>query len=199
MLLDACVLYPIGLRDTVLNMAEAGCFRVLWTEEILAETSRNIVEDTPGLTAEHLEKTFAAMRRAFPEAMVEDYEHLVASMTNHPKDRHVLAAAVAADADVIVTLNIRHFPRTACDPSLHLSPDPGRPAVRGGRSPAPAGARRPDRSSRPQDPPTHVAARDARPPRAPRPPLRRSHPRSGAREASRRTKHLSRIAEYRAF
>ena len=116
MLLDACVLYPIGLRDTVLNMAEAGCFRVLWTEEILAETSRNIVEDTPGLTAEHLEKTFAAMRRAFPEAMVEDYEHLVASMTNHPKDRHVLAAAVAADADVIVTLNIRHFPRTACDP-----------------------------------------------------------------------------------
>jgi hypothetical protein len=55
--LDACVLYPIGLRDTLLNIAEAGCFRVLWTEEILAETSRNIVEDTPGLTAEHLEKT----------------------------------------------------------------------------------------------------------------------------------------------
>jgi hypothetical protein len=75
--LDACVLYPIGLRDTLLNIAEAGCFRVLWTEEILAEASRNIVEDTPGLTAEHLEKTFAAMRRAFPEAMVENYEHLI--------------------------------------------------------------------------------------------------------------------------
>lgn len=114
--LDACVLYPIGLRDTLLNLAEAGCYRVLWTEEILTETSRNIVEDTPGLTAEHLDKTFAAMRRAFPEAMVEGYEHLVDSMTNHPKDRHVLAAAVAAEADVIVTLNTRHFPRVACDP-----------------------------------------------------------------------------------
>jgi predicted nucleic acid-binding protein len=114
--LDACVLYPIGLRDTLLNIAEAGCFRALWTEEILAETSRNIVEDTPGLTAEHLEKTFAAMRRAFPEAMVGNYEHLIDSMTNHPKDRHVLAAAVAAEADVIVTLNTRHFPRSACDP-----------------------------------------------------------------------------------
>ena len=56
------------------------------------------------------------MRRAFPEAMVEDDDHLVGSMTNHPKDRHVLAAAVAADADVIVTLNIRHFPPTACEP-----------------------------------------------------------------------------------
>ena len=116
--LDACVLYPIGLRDTLLNLAEAGCFRVLWTEEILAETSRNIVEDTPGLTTEHLEKTFAAMRRAFPEAMVENYEHLVGSMTNHPKDRHVLAAAVAvaSEADVIVTLNTRHFPSAACAP-----------------------------------------------------------------------------------
>jgi predicted nucleic acid-binding protein len=114
--LDACVLYPIGLRDTLLNLAEAGFYRVHWTEEILAETSRSIVEDTPGLTAEHLERTFAAMRRAFPEAMVEGYEHLVASMTNDPKDRHVLAAAVAAKADVIVTINVRHFPPSACDP-----------------------------------------------------------------------------------
>lgn len=44
--LDACVLYPIGLRDTLLNVAEAGLFRVLWTEEILAETARNIVRHT---------------------------------------------------------------------------------------------------------------------------------------------------------
>lgn len=114
--LDACVLYPVGLRDTLLNFAEAGCFRVLWTEEILTETSRSIVEDTPGLSAQHLGKTFAAMRRAFPEAIVEDYEHLVGSMDNHPEDRHVLAAAVAAEADVIVTLNIRHFPSAACEP-----------------------------------------------------------------------------------
>ena len=60
-LLDACVLYPVGLRDTLLNVAEAGFYRVLWTEEILAETSCNIVENTPGLTIEHLNKTFAAI------------------------------------------------------------------------------------------------------------------------------------------
>ncbi len=97
-------------------MSEAGLFRVLWTDEILAETVRNIVEDTPGLTAEHLEKTFAAMRRAFPEAMVHGHEPLEESMTNHAKDRHVLAAAVAAQADVVVTSNFRHFPLQACDP-----------------------------------------------------------------------------------
>lgn len=48
--------------------------------------------------------------------MVEGYEHLVNSMTNHPTDRHVLAAAAAAKANMIVTLNTRHFPRLACDP-----------------------------------------------------------------------------------
>lgn len=110
------MLYPIGLRDTLLNVAEAGFYRVLWSEEILTETSRNIVEDTPRLTAEQLEITFAAMRRAFPDAMVRGYEHLLDSMTNDPKDRHVLAAAVAAGAGVLVTSNLRHFPRTACDP-----------------------------------------------------------------------------------
>ena len=62
-------------------MAEAGLFRVLWTEEILAETARNIVRDTPGLTMEHLEKTFAAMRRAFPDAMISGYEPLIEAMT----------------------------------------------------------------------------------------------------------------------
>jgi len=97
------VLCSIGLRDTLLSVAEAGLFPVLWTDEIIAETARNIVEDTPDLTAAHLEKTFAAMRRAFPEAMVRGHEHLAESMTNHPKDRHVLAAAVAAQTGVVVT------------------------------------------------------------------------------------------------
>jgi predicted nucleic acid-binding protein len=41
--------------------------------------------------------------------MVEVPEGLAKVMTNHPGDRHVLAAAVTAKADIIVTSNLKHF------------------------------------------------------------------------------------------
>jgi hypothetical protein len=49
------------------------------------------------------------MENAFPEAMIAGYESLVPAMPNHPKDRHVAAAAVKAGAQVIVTNNLRDF------------------------------------------------------------------------------------------
>jgi hypothetical protein len=47
---------------------------------------------------------------SFPEARVHDYEKLMLRMTNHPKDRHVMAAAVQCGAHVIVTSNLKDFP-----------------------------------------------------------------------------------------
>jgi hypothetical protein len=44
-LLDACVLFPISVRDKRLNV---GFYRLVWTEEFLAETSRYI-DSTPAL------------------------------------------------------------------------------------------------------------------------------------------------------
>lgn len=55
------------------------------------------------------------MTEAFPEAMVTGYEHLEATVNSDPKDRHVLAAAVAAGADALVTVNLRDFPTDEMD------------------------------------------------------------------------------------
>lgn len=42
--LDACVIIPASFRDTLLRAAEAGFYRLHWTEEILTEVERNLVE-----------------------------------------------------------------------------------------------------------------------------------------------------------
>jgi hypothetical protein len=56
------------------------------------------------------------MARSFPDALVTGYETLIDGMTNDPKDRHVLAAAVRANAEAIVTFNVRDFPEPALKP-----------------------------------------------------------------------------------
>ena len=50
------------------------------------------------------------MQHAFPNALVTGHERLIAAMPNHPKDRHVLAAAVQVGAQVLITENLRDFP-----------------------------------------------------------------------------------------
>ena len=56
------------------------------------------------------------MASAFPEAMVTGHESMVDSMENDPKDRHVLAAAVHSDCEVVVTFNLQDFPASALTP-----------------------------------------------------------------------------------
>ena len=115
-LLDANVLYPAYLRDVILRFAYAGVFQVHWTDQILHEMSRNIKSRVPEERHDRVDRTVAQMREAFPEAMVTGHERLIESMTNHPKDRHVLAAAVQAGVDLIVTWNTEDFPRDSCEP-----------------------------------------------------------------------------------
>ena len=115
-LLDACVLYPAELRNLLLCVAEKEFYRPAWTYEILEEMRRSIVRNRPDLSLDRLDHLVKQMTLAFPEAMVEDYRSLVAGMTNHPGDRHVVAAAVRGRADVIVTFNVRHFGREHCSP-----------------------------------------------------------------------------------
>lgn len=52
----------------------------------------------------------------FPEALVTGFEPLEATLANDPGDRHILAAAIRARAEIIVTFNLRHFPRAALEP-----------------------------------------------------------------------------------
>ncbi len=111
--LDACVLYPAVLCDTLLQLAEAERFLPRWTETILQELSRALEERIGRAKTDY---RIGMMRATFPEAEVAGYESLIPAMANHPKDRHVLAAAVACGASVIVTDNLGDFPDAATIP-----------------------------------------------------------------------------------
>jgi predicted nucleic acid-binding protein len=115
--LDANVLYPFSLRDTLLRFAERELYVPFWSERILDEVARNLVADDRGdaATAARLQ---AAMRSAFPDALVhpDAIAAIEPTMTNDPGDRHVLAAAVVSGAEAIVTFNARHFPDAALAP-----------------------------------------------------------------------------------
>lgn len=116
--LDANVLIPPGLRDLLLSCADVTVFRPVWQARIEAELRRNGVRLARRRGASEadasaaLDHVLTQMNLAFPDARLEParWEHLVEQMTNHPKDRHVLAAAVGSEATHVVTANIRDFP-----------------------------------------------------------------------------------------
>lgn len=111
---DANVLYPAPLRDLFIRLAQAGLVRARWTEAIHEEWVRNVLADNPSLSAERLTRTRTLMNEAVRDCLVTGYEDLVESLTlPDPDDRHVLAAAIRANAEVIVTFNLKDFPATA--------------------------------------------------------------------------------------
>lgn len=114
-LLDACVLVPYDLCNVLLSLADEGLFVPLWSGPILAETERAMITKL-GIPHEKARQRIEAMTGAFPEALVQDFDDLVKVMRCHKKDRHVLAAAVRGDAQLLVTANLKDFPEHAADP-----------------------------------------------------------------------------------
>lgn len=110
-LFDACVLYPAPVRDLLLRIANAGIVRARWSDRILDECFKSIRRQRPELDPTSLERTRRLMCEAVPDCLVAGYEHLEKGLElPDPDDHHVLAAAIRANAQAIVTFNIRHFP-----------------------------------------------------------------------------------------
>jgi predicted nucleic acid-binding protein len=110
-LYDACVLYPNHLRDVLIQLATTELFRAKWTEQIHDEWIRSILKNRPDITPAQLQSLKQKINQSVPDCLVEDFDYLIPTL-NLPDedDRHVLAAAIVAKADVIVTVNLKDFP-----------------------------------------------------------------------------------------
>lgn len=91
-----------------MRIAEEDPFRPHWSVKVLDELRTVLVRE--GQPAEKADKRIAAMESAFQDASVAGYEPLVDAMACDRKDRHVLAAAVHARCEVLVTFNLKDFP-----------------------------------------------------------------------------------------
>lgn len=108
---DANVLYPNTLRDLHIRLALAGLVQAKWTGQILDEALGALRDNRPDIPPEKLSRLRELINDAVPDCLVTGYEPLIEGLKlPDPKDRHVLAAAIKAGAQIIVTANLRHFP-----------------------------------------------------------------------------------------
>jgi hypothetical protein len=108
---DANVLYPAPLRNLFIRIAQTGLVRARWTEAIHDEWARSLLQKSSALSAERLARARTLMNEAGRDCLVTGYEDLIPSLSlPDSDDRHVLAAAIRAGADVIVTYNLSDFP-----------------------------------------------------------------------------------------
>jgi hypothetical protein len=124
-LLDTCVLWPSLQRDVLLSLAAEGMYRSVWSTVILAEleyeeafklTGRGVDSADAERRAGHL---IQQMDQAFDDAKITGWEGLEGTYgLPDPDDEHVVAAAVVAGADAIITLNLKDFPAAALPDGL---------------------------------------------------------------------------------
>jgi predicted nucleic acid-binding protein len=116
-LLDACVLYPAPIRDLPMHLAVADVFRARWTDQIHDEWTRGVLKNRPDITPAQVNRTRRVMDKHVEDSLVLGYESLIPTLSlPDPNDRHVLAAAIRSKASVLLTFNLKHFPRARLAP-----------------------------------------------------------------------------------
>jgi len=108
--LDTNVIFPIEIRDLLFWFAFYELFTPKWSDHIFDEWED--VMRRKGVAEAEIQKRIGKANKAFPDALVQHYGGLIATLTlPDPKDCHVLAAAIKTNANLIVTNNIKDFPK----------------------------------------------------------------------------------------
>lgn len=107
--LDTNVVYPVIIRDILFWFAHYDLYTPKWSEHIFDEWKK--VMEEKGITQEEANKRISKANAAFPDALVQNYKGLIEHLElPDVDDRHVLAAAIKTNANLIVTNNIKDFP-----------------------------------------------------------------------------------------
>lgn len=107
--LDACVIFPSVVREMLIGAAKSGLYTPCWSPRVLEEWAR--AARRHGVEGE-ARVEIALLTDRFPAASVAPIARDMGRLhLPDPDDIHVLASAIAASADVLITLNAKDFPR----------------------------------------------------------------------------------------
>lgn len=113
--LDACTMFPMLVRDVLLTLAAHEFFNPKWSPRIREEWMRNLLphmakRDGEAVARSRIDRIAAAVEAAFPNAIVTaDPSESATLEPVDAKDRHVVLTAIAAQADAIITFNVADF------------------------------------------------------------------------------------------
>lgn len=107
--LDTNVIYPVIIRDLLFWFAYYDLYTPKWSDNIFEEWKAVMIRK--GVSQEDATKRIEKANIAFPDALVKNYKGLIDHLElPDENDRHVLAAAIKTNANLIVTNNIKDFP-----------------------------------------------------------------------------------------
>ncbi len=108
---DASVLYSAVLRDVLIQAALEKALTLHWSAEVQGEWRRALLANRPDLDTAKIARTQRLMNEALPSAAVEGFHVHIAKLTLPDQDdRHVFAAAIHSECNVILTFNLSDFP-----------------------------------------------------------------------------------------
>lgn len=108
--LDTNVIFPLVIRDLLFWFAHYDLYTPKWSSNIFHELKSVMVRK--GVEEHVAEARAQKANMAFPDALVNNYQGLIDNLTlPDADDRHVLAAAIKTNANVIVTNNLKDFPQ----------------------------------------------------------------------------------------
>ena len=113
-LLDACVLVGVIRREFLFAAARDGFYRPRWSDRIEGEWRSALLRIEGSGAAATIDGEIALAHVSFPDALVSGWEELEGPLELPDwHDRHVLAAAIKSGASLLVTDNLKDFPRRA--------------------------------------------------------------------------------------
>jgi len=110
-LYDTDALFPNSQRDLLIRIGMSGMVQAKWTRQIIDDLGTALGRSYPDIPGDRLERLKGLINESVADCLITGYEPLIDGLKlPDPDDRHVLAAAIKAGAQVIVTANLKDFP-----------------------------------------------------------------------------------------